>query len=44
MTSTDLGDGIRITLDEAELWREFKERTNEMIVTKAGRRMFPTIR
>jgi hypothetical protein len=26
-----------VTLEEAELWRKFKEVTNEMIVTKSGR-------
>lgn len=28
---------LNVTLEEAELWRKFKEVTNEMIVTKSGR-------
>ena len=28
---------VKITLDEADLWRRFKSLTNEMIVTKNGR-------
>lgn len=28
---------LKVTLEEAELWRKFKEVTNEMIVTKNGR-------
>uniref|UniRef100_A0AAQ4NZJ3 T-box transcription factor Ta n=1 Tax=Gasterosteus aculeatus aculeatus TaxID=481459 RepID=A0AAQ4NZJ3_GASAC len=35
---------IKLTLDDAELWNKFKELTNEMIVTKTGRRMFPVLR
>lgn len=28
---------VKISLDEADLWRRFKSLTNEMIVTKNGR-------
>lgn len=31
-------------LEDAELWRAFNTQTNEMIVTKSGRRMFPVIK
>lgn len=31
-------------LEEPELWRAFNSQTNEMIVTKSGRRMFPVIK
>lgn len=31
-------------LEDAELWRAFNAQTNEMIVTKSGRRMFPVIK
>ncbi|XP_029105167.1 T-box transcription factor TBX19 isoform X2 [Scleropages formosus] len=35
---------LKVSLEEAELWRKFKEVTNEMIVTKNGRRMFPVLK
>uniref|UniRef100_A0A3P9HN41 T-box domain-containing protein n=1 Tax=Oryzias latipes TaxID=8090 RepID=A0A3P9HN41_ORYLA len=35
---------LRVTLEEAELWRKFQQITNEMIVTKNGRRMFPVLK
>uniref|UniRef100_A0A8C8DN28 T-box domain-containing protein n=1 Tax=Oryzias sinensis TaxID=183150 RepID=A0A8C8DN28_9TELE len=35
---------LRVTLEEAELWRKFEQITNEMIVTKNGRRMFPVLK
>ncbi|XP_037319479.2 T-box transcription factor TBX19 [Pungitius pungitius] len=35
---------LRVTLEEAELWKKFQEITNEMIVTKNGRRMFPVLK
>ncbi|KAG7215623.1 hypothetical protein INR49_021978, partial [Caranx melampygus] len=35
---------LRVTLEEAELWRKFQHITNEMIVTKNGRRMFPVLK
>lgn len=31
-------------LEDLELWRAFNSQTNEMIVTKTGRRMFPVIK
>ncbi|XP_003739055.1 T-related protein [Galendromus occidentalis] len=34
----------QVTLLDFELWLKFREVTNEMIVTKSGRRMFPVIR
>nr|AIM17864.1 brachyury protein [Acropora millepora] len=34
----------KITLEESDLWRRFKSLTNEMIVTKNGRRMFPVLK
>ncbi|KAM9828377.1 T-box transcription factor TBX19-like isoform 2-T2 [Syngnathus typhle] len=36
--------GLRVTLEDAELWRKFQHITNEMIVTKTGRRMFPVLK
>ncbi|XP_069493458.1 T-box transcription factor TBX19 [Ambystoma mexicanum] len=35
---------LQVTLEDAELWHKFKEVTNEMIVTKNGRRMFPVLK
>ncbi|XP_043928022.1 T-box transcription factor TBX19 [Protopterus annectens] len=35
---------LLVTLDDAELWNQFKAITNEMIVTKNGRRMFPVLK
>ncbi|KAK6329512.1 hypothetical protein J4Q44_G00014900 [Coregonus suidteri] len=35
---------LKVDLDENELWQKFKELTNEMIVTKNGRRMFPVLK
>nr|QFQ66872.1 brachyury protein [Hofstenia miamia] len=37
-------EGVKICLEDGELWRSFKKCENEMIVTKNGRRMFPVIR
>ncbi|XP_075267939.1 T-box transcription factor T [Opisthocomus hoazin] len=36
--------GLRVALEDGELWLRFKELTNEMIVTKNGRRMFPVLK
>nr|XP_057907247.1 T-box transcription factor TBX19 isoform X3 [Doryrhamphus excisus] len=36
--------GLQVTLEDAELWRKFQQITNEMIVTKNGRRMFPVLK
>ncbi|PVD29025.1 hypothetical protein C0Q70_11622 [Pomacea canaliculata] len=35
---------LAVRLEDKELWSKFKEFTNEMIVTKNGRRMFPVFR
>ena len=35
---------IGVTLEDGELWSRFERQTNEMIVTKSGRRMFPVIK
>ncbi|XP_067092833.1 T-box transcription factor T isoform X1 [Osmerus mordax] len=35
---------LKVCLDENELWQKFKDLTNEMIVTKNGRRMFPVLK
>ncbi|XP_014346004.1 T-box transcription factor TBX19 [Latimeria chalumnae] len=35
---------LQVSLEDAELWLKFKEVTNEMIVTKNGRRMFPVLK
>ncbi|XP_065592636.1 T-box transcription factor T isoform X2 [Cyrtonyx montezumae] len=35
---------LRVVLEDGELWLRFKELTNEMIVTKNGRRMFPVLK
>ncbi|KAM9440709.1 T-box transcription factor TBX5b isoform 1-T1 [Clarias gariepinus] len=37
-------EGVRVHLHERELWRKFHDVTTEMIITKAGRRMFPSYR
>ncbi|XP_059929351.1 T-box transcription factor T [Gadus macrocephalus] len=35
---------LTVSLDDNELWKRFKDLTNEMIVTKNGRRMFPVLK
>ncbi|XP_029618984.1 T-box transcription factor TBX5-A isoform X6 [Salmo trutta] len=41
-TCTQQGmDGIKVYMQERELWDKFHELGTEMIITKAGRRMFP---
>uniref|UniRef100_A0A3Q3N2T0 T-box transcription factor Tb n=2 Tax=Mastacembelus armatus TaxID=205130 RepID=A0A3Q3N2T0_9TELE len=35
---------LKVSLEESELWQKFKDLTNEMIVTKNGRRMFPVLK
>ena len=37
-------DSVRCALDNKELWDKFCEFGTEMIITKSGRRMFPTVR
>ncbi|PIK36034.1 brachyury, partial [Apostichopus japonicus] len=38
-----LGKGIKVKLEDSDLWKRFHKCTNEMIVTKTGRRMFPVM-
>ena len=35
---------IRASLEDGELWSRFESLTNEMVLTKNGRRMFPVIK
>ncbi|XP_066922418.1 T-box transcription factor T-like [Clytia hemisphaerica] len=35
---------VHVHLEDSELWKKFKSLTNEMIVTKNGRRMFPVLK
>ncbi|KAG8583114.1 hypothetical protein GDO81_008283 [Engystomops pustulosus] len=35
---------LKVSLEDQDLWLRFKELTNEMIVTKNGRRMFPVLK
>ncbi|XP_061484255.1 T-box transcription factor TBX19 isoform X1 [Rhineura floridana] len=35
---------LQVVLEDAALWQRFREVTNEMIVTKNGRRMFPVLK
>ncbi|XP_041462908.1 T-box transcription factor T homolog [Lytechinus variegatus] len=35
--------GLKVRLEDVELWKKFHKLTNEMIVTKSGRRMFPVL-
>ncbi|OWK64003.1 T-box-containing protein TBXT, partial [Lonchura striata] len=35
---------LQVVLEDATLWQRFREVTNEMIVTKNGRRMFPVLK
>ncbi|XP_029028332.1 T-box transcription factor TBX4 [Betta splendens] len=35
-------ENIKVVLHERELWKKFHEASTEMIITKAGRRMFPS--
>ena len=44
MASSNPMRSIRCQLGNNELWEQFDELTNEMIVTKNGRRMFPVIK
>ncbi|XP_017329024.1 T-box transcription factor TBX22 [Ictalurus punctatus] len=41
---TDPDTQIHVELQGSDLWRRFHEIGTEMIITKAGRRMFPSIR
>ncbi|XP_055855472.1 T-related protein isoform X2 [Episyrphus balteatus] len=42
--SPGLDRNLHVTLDDRELWLRFQNLTNEMIVTKNGRRMFPVVK
>ncbi|XP_026471008.1 T-box brain protein 1 [Ctenocephalides felis] len=41
---SDSNRKVTISLDERDLWIRFQALTNEMIVTKNGRRMFPVVK
>ncbi|KAF0023209.1 hypothetical protein F2P81_023839 [Scophthalmus maximus] len=41
---TGTGDEARVDLQGSDLWKRFHEIGTEMIITKAGRRMFPAMR
>ncbi|KAF7994449.1 hypothetical protein HCN44_003921 [Aphidius gifuensis] len=38
------GQALSLSLEDRELWTRFQTITNEMIVTKNGRRMFPVVK
>lgn len=40
----DMDRNLMVNLDDRELWCRFQNLTNEMIVTKNGRRMFPVVK
>nr|AAN09849.1 T-box transcription factor TBX22 [Gallus gallus] len=42
--SREVGDEVQVELQGSELWKRFHEIGTEMIITKAGRRMFPSVR
>ncbi|XP_032052404.1 T-box transcription factor TBX22 isoform X2 [Aythya fuligula] len=42
--SREARDEVQVELQGSELWRRFHEIGTEMIITKAGRRMFPSVR
>ncbi|XP_055371853.1 T-related protein [Condylostylus longicornis] len=43
-SSPDVDRNLHVSLDDRELWMRFQNLTNEMIVTKNGRRMFPVVK
>jgi len=43
-SNCDALNGVKCTLDNKELWDKFCEFGTEMIITRTGRRMFPTVR
>nr|XP_055043630.1 T-box transcription factor TBX18 isoform X1 [Misgurnus anguillicaudatus] len=43
-SSTSFGEEMRVDLQGSDLWKRFHEIGTEMIITKAGRRMFPAMR
>ncbi|KAG5678265.1 hypothetical protein PVAND_007956 [Polypedilum vanderplanki] len=42
--SLDMDRNLVVNLDDRDLWCRFQNLTNEMIVTKNGRRMFPVVK
>lgn len=40
----EMEHNLMVNLDDRELWCRFQNLTNEMIVTKNGRRMFPVVK
>lgn len=42
--SSQIERNLVVTLDDRDLWLRFQALTNEMIVTKNGRRMFPVVK
>ncbi|XP_054260177.1 T-related protein [Macrosteles quadrilineatus] len=40
----DVLERLQLSLDDRDLWVKFQSLTNEMIVTKNGRRMFPVVK
>lgn len=42
--SSSIERNLLVTLDDRDLWLRFQVLTNEMIVTKNGRRMFPVVK
>ncbi|XP_055741852.1 T-box transcription factor TBX18-like [Salvelinus fontinalis] len=44
VTVTVPGEEMRVDLQGSDLWKRFHEIGTEMIITKAGRRMFPAMR
>jgi hypothetical protein len=40
----DMERNLMVNLDDRDLWCRFQNLTNEMIVTKNGRRMFPVVK
>uniref|UniRef100_A0A8D2KUF3 T-box transcription factor TBX6 n=1 Tax=Varanus komodoensis TaxID=61221 RepID=A0A8D2KUF3_VARKO len=42
--TTRLPPGVRMSLENGELWKRFSGIGTEMIITKAGRRMFPQLK
>ncbi|XP_016085416.1 T-box transcription factor TBX18-like [Sinocyclocheilus grahami] len=43
-SATSSGEETRVDLQGSDLWKRFHEIGTEMIITKAGRRMFPAMR
>ena len=44
VSTTGSSDTPHVVLEDSQLWNKFQSLTNEMIVTKNGRRMFPVIK